>query len=106
MKTPYTGEALATLEKMHTFRSYTPNKLYLSPYNRIYYINNAGYLHTYDLGTGHFNGKPLYIIRELMLTTDNKLKETSRKYSHDRETVRADYLRLMEEANRNTPKTA
>lgn len=99
---PYTGEARQTFDRVHIFGSYKPNARYISPNSRIYYINEKGYMHVYDFKITKHCGRPLYIIFDMILTTDNKLKETSREYSHDKSVIRESFTRLMEEAKQNT----
>lgn len=106
MLAPYTKETREVFDKIHIFRSYTPNAIYKSPNNRLYYINSRGYMHIYDFKIEKFNGSPLYVIYDLLLTTDNKLTESSRKYSSNKATMKEDVRRLIEEAERNTAEAA
>lgn len=99
---PYTGEARQTYDRVHTLRCYSPNALYISPNNKIYYINNKGYMHVYDVSRSIFNNRPIYSIIDMMLTTDNMLKESSRREYSNLEEIKAAFLEMQEEAKQNT----
>ena len=75
----YSGEALATMEKiMATITAYTVNKVYKNQEHNIYwFINQNGYMHILRPCNVRLDGKHLYFsIEDYLLTKDNMLKST------------------------------
>ena len=73
----YSGEALATMEKiMGNTTSYYPNKVYKNEeYNLYWFINSKGYMHVLKPCKVTLDGKLLhYAIEDNLLTTDNMVQ--------------------------------
>ena len=102
----YTGEALKTYERVHTLRMYQPGAVYMSPNNKPYYINNAGFLHTFDVSRAVLNDRPIYFILDMLLTKDNTLRETSRRWFDTMDEIREAFTEIIEEAKANTEAAA
>lgn len=95
-KARYTGEALKTFERIHTGRSYTPNKLYKSAEGLIYYINGAGFLHAYKAEKSSTPDKSItaYRLIDYRLNTDNTITESGSTWYSTREALKAAALDL------------
>ena len=73
----YSGEALATMEKiMATITAYTVNKVYKNQEHNIYwFINQNGYMHILRPCNVRLDGKHLYFaIEDYLLTKNNMLQ--------------------------------
>lgn len=82
----YSGEALITHDRITLgMKCYVPNKIYFNELNNIYWFKNTkGYLHILNPTKGNFHDDssnniiPAYILRDLLLTEENTLKDTGK----------------------------